>query len=122
PAIPLTERVLLTCDPLIVNEHEAAEMLGGSTNTPEILARELLALGPASVVVTLGAQGAVVADAEETIHLPAYPASTIDTTGAGDAFVGAVAAELAAGRTLREAVGFGQAMAALSVQQLGAQT
>ena len=126
PALRLSAEVLAVCDPLIVNEHEALEVLGASINDPdasdyEALAKRLLHAGARSVVITVGAQGAVVAQDNACEHLPAFAVTPVDTTGAGDAFVGALSAELSRDTTLTEAVIFAQAMAALSVERFGAQ-
>ncbi|MFC7764538.1 PfkB family carbohydrate kinase [Leucobacter soli] len=74
------------------------------------------------MVVTIGADGALIADADGTERVAAYPVTAVDTTGAGDAFVGAVAAELAAGSSLLDAVRFATAVSAVSVQRVGAQS
>ncbi|MFT4231471.1 MAG: ribokinase [Leucobacter sp.] len=130
PAARIPRETLRLCDPLIVNEHEALAVLGEdaeSGTSPEDYARvaeRLLAAGARSVVITLGADGAVVAErdtAPRIVHVPAYRVRAIDTTGAGDAFVGAVACELAAGSGLVDAVRFATAVSAVSVQRLGAQ-
>jgi len=126
PATHLDAEVLAACDPLIVNEHEALEALGVGLDDPDAqdyprLAERLRSAGARSVVITLGADGAVIADGEGIDAVAAYRVTAVDTTGAGDAFVGAVAAELAAGATLRDAVRFATAVSAVSVQRLGAQ-
>lgn len=145
PSVELAVSVLELCDPLIVNEHEALEVLGAGTGDPEAenygrLAERLLAAGARSVVVTLGADGAIVAEragAGEAVRtgadsgavptsvlttVPAYRVRAVDTTGAGDAFVGAVAGELAVGQSLTDAVRFATAVSAVSVQRVGAQS
>lgn len=122
PAVPLLPSALSVCDPLIVNEHEATTMLGSSgVRSFAELAHELLHRGARSVVITLGGAGALIADQTGVETVPAYPVNVVDTTGAGDAFVGAVAAELARGVCLREAAQFATAMSALAVQAKGAQ-
>lgn len=84
---------------------------------------ELDALGdgrPPAVLLTLGGEGArLLPDGPE---LPAYPARVVDTTGAGDALIGGLAAGLAAGMPLAQAVQLGMATAAVSVERRGAQT
>ena len=126
PARPLPADLLRDCDPLVVNQHEARIVLDDPTipadATFEVLADALLTAGAKSAVITLGSTGSILADAAGQLIQPAYRVDTVDTTGAGDAFVGAVAAELAAGRTLREAVGYATAMSAVSVQRMGAQS
>ncbi|WP_416444095.1 ribokinase [Leucobacter sp. HNU] len=131
PSVRVGREVLQHCDPLVVNEHEALEVLGASSDDPDAddyprLAQRLLAAGARSVVVTLGSEGALVAEgsaeAPEIEAVPAYRVSAVDTTGAGDAFVGATAAELARGRSLREAVRFATAVSAVAVQRVGAQS
>jgi ribokinase len=84
---------------------------------------ELDALGeghPAAVLLTMGGEGAQLLPDGPT--LPAYPAQVVDTTGAGDALIGGLAAGLAAGMPLAEAVRLGMATAAVSVERRGAQT
>jgi ribokinase len=74
-----------------------------------------------SVVLTLGAAGAVVADAAGVEAVPAVPAEVVDTTGAGDAYVGACAAALARGASLADAAAEGARLAAEVVARHGAQ-
>ncbi len=121
PPRELPDDLLRLCDPLVVNEHEAAFLLGEEA-TPEESARRLLELGPASVTVTLGATGAVFATSgapPERFSAPEVEA--VDTTGAGDAFVGALAAKLAEGTTLREAVSYAVFAGAVAATREGAQ-
>ena len=85
------------------------------------MANELEARGPRSVVITLGAAGAVLADGNYVTHLPAPKVAAVDTTGAGDAFNGALAVALAEGQPLASAVIFANRVAALSTTRPGAQ-
>jgi ribokinase len=107
---------LSTVDILVVNEHEAAELLGG----PPDPAR-LLELGPRSAVLTLGARGAVVVDPDGTHEIAAPEVTAVDTTGAGDAFAGALAVGLARGSGLVGAAELAVRVAAESVTRRGAQ-
>ena len=84
--------------------------------------QRLLALGPRSAVVTFGAASASVATDEGAKHYPAPKVTVVDTTGTGDAFVGALAAKLAGGSTLESAVAYAvRAAAATAVTKEGAQ-
>jgi ribokinase len=112
--------LLRRCDPLVVNEHEARFLLGEGT-TFEESARRLLKLGPASVIVTLGAAGAVLATGEGTEHFPVPEVEVVDTTGAGDAFVGALAAKLSEGVPLEEAMPYAVVAGTFAVTRKGAQ-
>lgn len=121
PAAPLDADVLAACDPLVVNETEAAFLLGGNAADDELVDR-LLELGPASVVVTLGAAGAIAGTAAgERFTQPAEPVDeVVDTTGAGDAFVGGLATVLGWGGELAEGLAHGARAAAIAVQAGGA--
>jgi ribokinase len=127
PAQKLPSDVLADIDPLLVNQHEALVVLGEAGDEVADgadagdLARRLLDLGPRSAVITLGAQGAVYAHAGGVRHLSARPVDTVvDTTGAGDAFAGALAAALARGSDLADAVQAGLEAAAVTVTRAGA--
>jgi ribokinase len=112
-------------NPLIVNEHEAGALLGAQVRgvaDAQDAALKLLGIGPASVVVTLGGEGAVVAGDGLLHHVPAPIVPVVDTTGAGDAFVGALAMRLAGGASLREAVVSGVRAGAAAVSKEGAQS
>lgn len=115
PPAPVPGELLALCDPLVVNEHEA-EFLGARS------AAELLAHGPRSVVITKGAAGAVVADASGVTEVPSPPAKVVDTTGAGDAFTGALAWRLARGDSLVTAAHLAVRVGAAAVRRPGAQS
>ncbi|MFH8799433.1 ribokinase [Streptomyces sp. NPDC017936] len=123
PPRPLPAVVLAACDPLIVNEHEAKVILGGSATggEPEDWARALLAKGPKSVVVTLGAEGALVASAEGVTRVASVRVDAVDTTGAGDSFTAALAWRLGTGSSLAEAAAYAARVGAVAVTRRGAQ-
>ncbi|MEW2470893.1 ribokinase [Streptomyces sp. NPDC046994] len=122
PPRPLPAEVLAACDPLIVNEHEARVIAGGELDgSPEDWAAALLALGPRSVVVTLGAQGALVATGEAMTRIKSMAVDAVDTTGAGDAFTAALAWRLGAGSALPEAAVYAARVGAAAVTRPGAQ-
>ncbi|MFC0601028.1 ribokinase [Streptomyces palmae] len=124
PPTELPAEVLAACDPLVVNEHEARVLLGesrGVGDTPGEWAAALLALGPRSVVVTLGAAGALAADRQGAVLVPSPRVTAVDTTGAGDAFTGALGHRLAAGDDLPTAVRYAVRVGAASVTRRGAQ-
>jgi ribokinase len=124
PPAPLPDDVLAACDPLVVNEHEARFVLGASAGPgPEDWARALLALGPQSVVITLGADGALVADsrADAMARIPSPRVDAVDTTGAGDAFTAALAWRLSLGEDIATAAAFAVRVGATAVTREGAQ-
>ncbi|MCZ7414392.1 MULTISPECIES: ribokinase [unclassified Streptomyces] len=126
PPAALPPDVLALCDPLVVNEHEARLLLAGTGaadgGTPADWAAALLRHGPRSVVVTLGAAGALARGPEGTALVPAPRVEAVDSTGAGDAFTGALAWRLARGDGLATAVRFAVRAGAASVAQPGAQS
>lgn len=109
-------------DPLVVNEHEASELLGGPSLGPTGLALALQReTGARSVIVTLGAEGSVVLVDRASVKVPGVRVDrVVDTTGAGDTFVGVLAARLAAGDELLTAAHEASRVAAESVQWEGA--
>ncbi|GHD43706.1 MULTISPECIES: ribokinase [Streptomyces] len=122
PPRALPAEVLAACDPLIVNEHEARVIVGTDLgDSPEDWASALLALGPRSVVITLGARGALVASAEGAARVPSVKVETVDTTGAGDAFTAALAWRLGLDEPLAEAAAYAARVGAAAVTRAGAQ-
>ncbi len=121
PLREVSEDLLRLCDPLVVNQHEAAFLLGDDAQDPEEIARKLLDLGPSSVVVTLGAAGAVLKTGDSTRRFSTPEVEAVDTTGAGDAFVGALAAKLASDTPLEEAVPYAVLAGTFAVTRSGAQ-
>lgn len=112
PVRPIPPDVLARCDALTPNEHEARAL--GSTD-------ELLAAGVGAVVLTRGADGVDVAVSDtEVWHQAAFPVDVADTTGAGDAFNGALAWSLGDGWDLREAVRAAAVAGALACRAVGA--
>ncbi|HLV74082.1 MAG TPA: ribokinase [Vulgatibacteraceae bacterium] len=124
PPASVPDWLLALCDPLVVNEHEAAYLLGGGDGGrgPAETAEALVRSGPRSVVVTLGPEGAVIADGEGTAAVPSPKSDAVDTTGAGDAFTAALCLRLARGDALRDAARYATRVGAASVRRRGAQS
>ncbi len=111
PADRAPEEVLALCDVIVPNEHEV-ELLGGVDR--------LRRLGARAVIVTRGAAGADIVTESGTEHIDAFVVEPVDTTGAGDAFCGALASRMAAGDGLAGAVRFAAAAGALATTRPGA--
>lgn len=130
PAQPLPKEVLQQLEVLVVNENEASLLSGQRVDSLEdarIVAIVLFEQGITRVVITLGSQGAVLATADETgkarvIHQPAPAVQVIDTTAAGDCFVGALTVALAEGQQPEDALRFATYASALKVTKFGAQS
>lgn len=124
PAIDVPRHVIEVADPLVVNEHEAAEVAAALgiqfRDVPEPDLAAALARVARSVVITLGADGAVWAEGPHSGMVTAEQVDVVDTTGAGDAFVGAMAAHLAGGNSLATAVRCGVDAGTRAVRTLGA--
>src|SRR5699024_6223350 len=112
PAMALDPAVQRASDPRVDNEHAASLALARRTpctetpQQPAQIAAALRETGIASVVLTLGAEGSLVVDADGQHRIPAAPVTAVDTTGAGDAFIGALAVGLARGESLPLAARF----------------
>lgn len=126
PARPLDPDLLSKVDYLLPNETEAASLTGlpvaaGHGEQARRAAEALRAAGARSVLITLGAAGVLVADERTSVLEPAVAVPVVDTTGAGDTFVGCFVVAVAQGRLIGDAVREAQCAAALKVTRLGAQ-
>jgi ribokinase len=121
PAAPLAAELIAATDWLIPNEHELGSLPGrpGAADDAALLESARLLRG--GLIVTLGAAGAAVAWGGGVARLPAQAVEVVDTTGAGDAFVGAFAAGLASGLVPLDSARLGIACASDSVQRPGTQ-
>ncbi|MBX8493860.1 ribokinase [Pseudomonas cichorii] len=123
-AAPLPPEWYGLIDYLIPNESEAQALTGIVVDSPvsaQEAAKALLAAGARNVIITLGEQGSLLANAQGFEHVPAQPVKAVDTTAAGDTFVGGFASALSQGKSESEAIRFAQVAAALSVTRAGAQ-
>ncbi len=124
PARAVADATLTRLSCLAVNETEAEFLTGRPVGTDaeiEAAAAALLAKGPETVLITLGARGTYAAGAQVRALVPTFAVEAVDTTAAGDVHCGAFAVAMVEGRPLVEAVRFANAAAALSVTRLGAQ-
>lgn len=125
PAQPLFDALLARVDYLVVNETEAESLTGiavGDDASAVRAADALCAKGVGNVLVTLGARGVCWRGGAGNGRLRAMTVAAVDTTAAGDTFVGGFAAARAGGASMDDAIGFGQRAAAISVTRHGAQT
>lgn len=125
PAQALPDALLAQTDWLVLNETELSQL--SARPTPDLAAVQaaaglLQARGARQVLVTLGAQGVLCCGPDLTRHLPAQAVQAVDTVGAGDTFVGGLAAGLAEGLPPEEAIRLGQAAAAIAVSRAGVQS
>ena len=127
PAQPLPDSLLAYVDILTPNQSEA-ELLSGmrvsndeeTHNAAEVLRARMVDTATSAVVLTLGEQGALILTATISERVPALSVNAVDTTGAGDAFCGALATALASGETLHTAIAFANAAGAAAVTVVGA--
>ena len=126
PFVPHPARLLKCVDVAVLNEIELGQATGvhlraaSSRRTVAEACERLRARGPRVVIATLGERGAVVVTRDGPTNIPAFPAKVVDTTGAGDCFVGALAVKLAAGATPVEAARYACAASSCAVEKLGA--
>jgi ribokinase len=123
PLVRHPARLLKLVDIAVLNEIELAQATGARV-TAKSAQRAIVAacrtLGLPVTIVTLGGRGAIVVTSQEATAFPAFKAKVVDTTGAGDCFVGALAARLSAGASLLDAARYAGAAASCSVERLGA--
>jgi ribokinase len=121
PTEPIDDNLFSYVDMLTPNETEARGLLGKIDASMEIeeSASELLEKGVETVVMTLGEKGAFYMNSDEKGHVPAFRVDTIDTTGAGDAFNGALAVSIAEGTSLKNSIEFANRVAAISTTRFG---
>jgi ribokinase len=125
PARAIPDALLADVDHLIVNELELAALSRFAVDpddrdSVDAAARRVLVRGPQAVITTLGAVGAVISTAAGCVLAPGHRVHAVDTTGAGDCFIGALASSLAQGGGLESAVRFANRAAAISVTRRGA--
>lgn len=124
PARKLTSELLNLVDILIPNETETALLTGlpvGSQYEIKVAASSLLTSGIKTVILTLGEKGALLTQEGKSEIFPAFQIKPVDTTAAGDAFIGGFAVALAEGKSMTEAIRWGNAAGALATTRLGAQ-
>ena len=124
PAAPLPDELLALADICAPNETETELLTGlpvGTLAEAEAAARQLLARGPKSVIVTMGERGALCVDVGGAQHVPPHRVEAVDPTGAGDAFIGALAVFLGEGLDLATAARQANVVAAMSVTRIGTQ-
>jgi ribokinase len=124
PARALPDELLANVDYLLPNETELSLLSGQpvkDTTTAEAAARALLEKGVPAIVVTLGSNGSLIVTGDEVRHVPPFAVKVVDTTGAGDAFIGGFASALLRGSAPEEAARYGNACGALAASKRGAQ-
>jgi ribokinase len=127
PAQTIPPDLLVMIDVLVPNEHEIGLLNGRTQKTDldiNLEAEVLISQGLKHLLVTLGCQGSVYFDCttKERVIIPTYNVKTIDTTAAGDCFIGALSVALCEGQTIVSAAGFASAASAISVTRIGAQS
>src|SRR5258708_23038679 len=119
------DRLMRVVDVAVLTEIELSQATGTKLRAASAVrdvaaaCQQLRAKGARAVIATLGSRGAVVVTADGVTAIPAFKAKTVDTTGAGDCFVGALAARMSAGATPIDAARYASAAASRSVARLG---
>jgi ribokinase len=124
PAKELPRELLSLADYLIPNETELGLLSNQAVSdisSAEKSAKTLLDRGAKNVIVTMGGNGALIVTNEETMHIPAFQVEVVDTTAAGDAFIGGFATAVLRNRTLEDSVRYGCGAGALAATRFGAQ-
>jgi len=124
PAHKLSNELISLADYLIPNETELSLLTGlpvNDMNSTEWAARALLEIGAKNVIVTMGSNGALIVTNSQVTHIETYTVNVVDTTAAGDAFIGGFAAAFLQDKSLEEVVRYGCACGALATTKFGAQ-
>lgn len=124
PAKPLPAELISTVDILIPNESELSLLTGLPVNdvaSAEKAAKEILKQGVKTVIVTLGSKGALLVTSTQVKQVDTYKVKVVDTTAAGDAFIGGFASAMLSGKSLEDSVRYGCACGALATTKFGAQ-
>jgi len=125
PVRPIPADTLAKIDILVPNEIEArflSDVQVDDLASAQEAGERILQQGPTTVVITLGAKGALAVTKEDAVHVPAREVEAVDTTAAGDAFIGGLAVALSEGHSLDEAVRYASGAGTLAVTKFGAQT
>lgn len=125
PAAHLDEEIIKNSDYIIPNETELEIITGIKTDTLEGVkeaAAALLQKGVKGLLITLGSKGSLYIDRDKEIMTPAYKVKAVDTTAAGDSFIGGFVKGLSQGMETEQAIELGTKVAAISVTRIGAQT
>ena len=124
PARSLPDELISLSDFILPNETELSLLTNQSVHdiaSAEKAAKTLLERGAQNVIVTLGAKGALIVSSIQVTHINSYEVQVVDTTAAGDAFIGGFASALLRNKALEEAVRYGCACGALATTKFGAQ-
>jgi ribokinase len=124
PAQQLPEELISVVDYLIPNETELSLLTAmevKDTPSAERAAKSLLERGVKNVIVTLGSKGALIVTGTQVTHIDTYKVDVVDTTAAGDAFIGGFAYKLLQNKSLEDSVRYGCACGALATTKFGAQ-
>jgi ribokinase len=124
PARQIPEQLLTLIDILVPNESELSLLTNMSVTdvkSAELAAQEILKRGVKTVIVTMGSKGALLVTGTQVTQVDTYKVEVVDTTAAGDAFIGGFASAMLSGNSLEESVRYGCACGALATTKFGAQ-